>query len=330
MSKTALRPNSNRPLDRQFLMGCFNGIPYANFFDDASGRYSIDSVRTKLKYDTEFYDYDSHESKSSLDSLCYCIDRFRDNVDVTWKEQSFSIGKYAYTATCSFQNGSTASFLIGRYSFKEKKGIAPEIICDFNPNKVPFEDIKPMLCELALNVIEPPEIQRFDLAIDFPEIRSNVHLQSDGRSTYQLIQKSDLDRTEYLGKRNSHNRMKLYNKSHELGLDSNITRCEITLEHFSSILNHVPDVYFSRVLQLDMDFSELDFAVQACVLHPDLVTVLKKAVSPNTWKKHKVVIDSFQNVKLSPVDVAGIDNFITSELKLYSDPHCWFPLGVCT
>lgn len=324
MQNSAFRPNSNRPVNRQILTTCFDGIPYGNYFDDISGRYSLDSIRLKFTYDTEFYDYDSRESKSTLDYLCFYIDQFRDNVDVTWTEQSFRAGKYAYVATCAFRNGSTASFLIGRYSFKDKKGIAPEVVADFNPNKVPFDDLKPILCELSLNVVCSPVVSRFDLAIDIPEIRSNVHLQYEGRATYQQICKTVLDKTEYLGKRNSHNRTKLYNKSLELGLDSNITRCEVTLEHFSSISNHIPDVYFTRVFQMDMDFSSLDFAVQACILHPDLVPVLKSSVSPNTWKKHKAVIDGFQNVKLSPVDVVGIDNFIASELKRYSEPQYWF------
>lgn len=184
MQKTGLRPNSNRPLNRQFLTSCFDGIPYDNFFDDSSGRYSIDNVRIKFSYESEFYDYDSRECKSTLDYLCFYIDQFRDNIDVAWKEQAFRVGKYAHVATCTFRNGSTASFMIGRYSFKEKKGIVAEVVADFNPNKVPFDDIKPVLCELSLNVISEPEITRFDLAIDIPELRSNVYLQSEGRSTY--------------------------------------------------------------------------------------------------------------------------------------------------
>lgn len=328
MPKRGLRPNSNRPLNRQFLTSCFDGIPYANFFDDESGRYSIDSVRIKFTYDTEFYDYDSREKKSSLDCMCFYIDQFRNNMDVTWREQSFSIGKYMCTATCAFPNGATASFLVGRYSFKDKRGVSPEIVCDFNPNKVPFDELKPILCELSLNAIVPPQIQRFDLAIDIPEIRSNVFLAKDGRSTHQSIGRKSLDETEYLGKRNSHGRTKVYNKSLELGLDTNVTRCEITLTRFSSIVEHIPNVYFYRDLQMGLDFSALDFAVQACIIHPDLVDVLKKSVSLNTWKKHKTVIDSIQNVKLTPVAVNEIDNFITAQIHAYSDPHSWFPLEV--
>lgn len=130
-----------------------------------------------------------------------------------------------------------------------------------------------------------------------------------------------------MGKRHSHNRTKLYNKSLELGLDSNITRCEITLTRYVSISRHVPDVYFSKFLQMDFDFSQLDFAVKACILHPDLIPELKKSVSANTWKKHKSVIDNFQSVKLSPVDVDGIDKFVLSELNRFSDSRNWFPVG---
>lgn len=323
MQNVVSRPNSNRPVNRQFLSNAFDGIPYAEYFDDASGRYSIDSVRLKFIFASDYYDFESHEKLSSIDHLCFYIDKRRDNVEVQWKEQPFRIGKYAHTATCSFRNGSSASFLIGRYCFNEKRGIAPEIVVDFNPNKVPFDELKSILFGLSLNTVHSPVIQRFDLAVDIPEKRSNVFYQSEKKGLYQQISTSDVDKTEYHGKRNSNNRLKLYNKGLELGLEIDVTRCEITLVQYITIVKHIPDVYIRSALQMDLNFSNLDFAVKACVLYPDLIPELKKSVSANTWRKYKSMIDSYSNLKLTPVDVRGIDNFVMNELKRYSQPEQW-------
>lgn len=328
IEKLAQRPTSNRPVNRQILTHHFAGIPYTQYFDDLSGRYSIDNVRIKFVYDTKFYDYDTHETKSTLEYLSFFLDQYRENIDVSWKYHGFQMGYYSSVATMTFRNGGTATFLVGRYAFREKKGIAAEIVADFNPNKVLFDDIRSILYELSLNAISVPELVRFDLAIDVPVSRSNVSLQYKGRAGYQLIYNSDDNKTEYLGKRGNHNRLKIYNKSLELGLDTNITRCEITLERFSSVADHLPDIYYTRDLQVDMDFRCLDFAVRACILHPDLISELKSSVSRNTWKKYKAILDEYQDIKLVPVDVAGIDAFVREQLDNLSLPSRWCALGL--
>lgn len=327
MEKKGQRPTSNRPVNRQILTDSFAGISYTNYFDDTSGRYSIDNVRIKFVYDTMFYDYDSHKAKSTLEHLSFYLDQYRDDVDVSWKYHAFQMGYYSSAATMTFRTGGSATFLVGRYSFNEKKGIAAEIVADFNPNKVCFDDIRGILYSLSLNAISRPELLRFDLAIDVPASRSKVNVQYKGRAGYQLIYNSDENKTEYLGKRGNHNRLKVYNKSVELGLETEVTRVEITLDHFGSVSDHVPDIYFSRDLQLDMDFRCLDFVVRACILHPDLIPELKSSVSLNTWKKYKALIDDYQDIKLVPNDVSGIDCFVKEQIALFSTPSRWCVLG---
>ena len=99
---------------------------------------------------------------------------------------------------------------------------------EFNPNKVcgcePFDILFRQL-KLACKHIT---LSRYDLAIDFPVKRSNLGLVKDSRKyAYEMC--SIEDKTEYLGQRNKVGRVKLYNKTMESNLDSEVTRLEITV-----------------------------------------------------------------------------------------------------
>ena len=71
------------------------------------------------------------------------------------------------------------------------------------------------------------EVARWDLAVDVPFDRSNLHLKKDRRK-YELHEHSYNDRTEYLGVRNSVGRVKVYNKTVESKLDYLLSRIEVT------------------------------------------------------------------------------------------------------
>lgn len=129
---------------------------------------------------------------------------------------------------------------------------------EFNPNKCfpewykEFIDVCGWCCKM--------EVVRVDLAIDVPVERSGCSLVKDGR-LYEYQQKSPEDFTEYLGRRNTVGRVKLYNKSVESKLSQPLTRLEITTEaDINEFKKHLPEVIISEVEQLsfeDVDVSEL-------------------------------------------------------------------------
>ena len=68
------------------------------------------------------------------------------------------------------------------------------------------------------------------MAIDIPVARSRLRLVKDQRK-YTLMKYSNENMTEYLGVRSSHGQVKLYNKALERGLESDLTRLEITVDY---------------------------------------------------------------------------------------------------
>lgn len=92
------------------------------------------------------------------------------------------------------------------------------------------------------------EVVRWDLAIDVPVPRREVHLHKDNRR-FELIQLSEDNKTEYLGQRNKPGRFKLYNKSLELELEKDLTRMELTVgtldTSYRDILSCFPKVWIS-------------------------------------------------------------------------------------
>lgn len=99
---------------------------------------------------------------------------------------------------------------------------------EFNPNKC----MESMSVQSDLSYIISRctgySVSRWDLAIDIPYDRERVHMTKDKRK-YELSQTSYVNRTEYLGQRNTPGRVKVYNKTLESGLDYSLTRVEITM-----------------------------------------------------------------------------------------------------
>ena len=118
---------------------------------------------------------------------------------------------------------------------------------EFNPNKVcDTEQFTILLRQLKL-ACKHIILSRYDLAIDFPVKRSNLGLVKDSRKyAYEMC--SVEDKTEYLGQRNKVGRVKLYNKTMESNLDSDLTRLEITvgdmpLEDVQKLIPEVTGLY---------------------------------------------------------------------------------------
>ena len=135
---------------------------------------------------------------------------------------------------------------------------------EFNPNKTFtslqfWSDVKNILTEYCWSY----DIKRFDLAIDFPYCRGCFVLHKDKRK-YGLEMKSQADKTEYLGCRNNQGFLKLYNKELESKLDTECTRCELTLDFDiqkkkENFYNAIPELYI-RKPQIEINNSEFELS----------------------------------------------------------------------
>ena len=189
---------------------------------------------------------------------------------------------------------------------------------DYNPNKVPAA-VAARIVSLLRGPAASFKIVRFDVAFDIPRPRSDLVLVKDPRRSYRLFEE-DGARTEYQGARGSHGALKVYDKTAEMGLSVPVSRVELTVEHasFRSMADVFPRLYCFSDYQLDCSFSSLPFQVQACVLHPDLLPLLKSSSSRPTYLKYMNLMDSLSECVLVPDDFKRIDSFVTAALSTYS------------
>ena len=300
----------------------YSGISYGEYLDTPQCRVSVDNVRLKFSYKYKNYDFGKHEVVQTIDLLSKKLDNmYFDNCDVIWQQcDFFKIGNYNRTCTISgidpFSGEWSCAVMIGRYTFDSScKQVAPEIIFDFNPNKVPAymsTRITQLLRDGAVGV----SISRFDVAFDFPIPRDHVTLIPNDRQGYKLFRESQKGVTEYQGERSNHNAMKLYDKTRESSLPVPVTRCEITIDgkYADSIQPLFPSLVVLGELQLDIGFADLPFPVVACLVHPDLIPGLKQSCDRKTWKKYKDMIATHGQRRLTPGNWNDIDRHIRSQL----------------
>jgi hypothetical protein len=170
---------------------------------------------------------------------------------------------------------------------------------EFNPCKVgeylEFQELFYFIyANVAVNCLTPV---KFDVAIDIPVSRDKVYLIKDSR-TYEEYANSKTDRTQYLGKRNSHGRIKLYNKALELKLEGlDLTRVECTIdfknrsrEEFERLL---PTMYILDSYQIPIECNGTDKVILiACLQDMNLKNEL--------GRKKKEKIESYlDNMNLS-------------------------------
>lgn len=98
---------------------------------------------------------------------------------------------------------------------------------EFNPNKLARNDEFWRVLGKLPSYVMRSGVSRFDLAADVEVERGLVRLEKD-RRTYQLTQSKSL--TEYLGQRNAPGYVKVYDKAAESGLDTPLTRVELTCD----------------------------------------------------------------------------------------------------
>lgn len=277
----------------------------------------------KFCYKYRNYDLEKHEAVTTIDLCSQKLDQlFFDGCDVIWHRcDFFKIGNYVRTCTISgkdsFSGGWSCAVMIGRYTFDNAcKMVAPEIVFDFNPNKVPQNRYREIIDRLKINAINV-SITRYDVAFDFPIPRSHVTLIPNDRQSYKLFRESSKGVTEYQGERSNHNAMKLYDKTKESALPVPVTRCEITVggDYNKSIELLFPVLVVLGDLQIDTGFADLPFQVVACLIHPDMTPVLKSKVDHKTWKKYSVMIASHGQRNLIPDSWNDVDSYIKTRLS---------------
>ena len=301
----------------------YTGISYGEYLDTPQCRVSLDNVRMKFTYKYKKYDFEKHDITNSIDLYSVMLDRlFFEGFDIKWHHcDFFKIGNYVRTCTISGIDPSSGAWscavMIGRYTFDSTcKQIAPEIVFDFNPNKVPygvFTEIIRRLRDGSLHV----SITRYDVAFDFPVPRDHVTLIPNDRQCYKLFRDSLKGVTEYQGERSNHNAMKLYDKTKESSLAVPVTRCEITVDgDYDKTLQHLfPVLVVLGDLQMDMGFADLPYQVVSCLLHPDLIPVLKSKVDHKTWKKYSNMISTHGQRNLTPGSWIDVDRYVSSRLS---------------
>ena len=313
MPTSALTPISNRRFDSQNLR-----ISYFNPLVLPDLTASVDSVRIKYTYRKSTY---IHDLAKCVDTLTVLLHELTSDLlfcefpmDVRHKEVNFRIGCYSHTLVYTLPDGSSFAVLVGRYTYEAcEKGLACEIVIDFNPNKTMGRGLKRIfgiLSSLAVDVT----VQRFDLAMDFFVQRDTLSLVRRPGSGYQKFVDDKGIITEYTGKRSHHSAIKLYDKGAEVGLSYPVTRLEITLDwsRFSSVIVLMPTILSTAPLEFNLGFDSLPFPVKAVLIHPDLYDILKQSVAPNTWTKYKGIIQNNGQVNFSvPVDtLKRIDTYI--------------------
>ena len=302
----------------------FSGIPYGRYFDTGLFRVSVDNIRLKLVYKYQNYDYKKGTSVLSVDHLCHLLDSvslFMSGIDTEWScKDIFKIGGYCRVCTLK-GNGWTFAVLIGRYCYDaDCRQIAPEVIVDYNPNKVPFDVISQILGILrpaALSYV----VSQYDVAFDIPAKRRDVFLLPDMTRNYKRFDCGGA-LTEYSGERASHGAVKLYDKTKEMGLSEDVTRCEVTVrsKEASSLSAVFPRLYAFVDQQMEIAFMQLPFPVQACLIHPDLIDVLLRSYTYKTRVKYQEQIENYSKCVICPNNWEEIESFVGAALRYYTTP----------
>lgn len=325
MSAPAKTPISNRGFDAQIL----GTVSYYNplFLNGLTA--SVDSVRMKYTYSKSSYDFEKNERINVLDDLLCQLnsDRlFMEGLfDIHHMQSNYRIGNYAHTMTYDLSDGNSFAVMVGRYSYESSdKQIAAEAVIDFNPNKIDprvWKQITGILSSRAHSVT----VQRFDLALDFPVQRGMLQLVQRPGSTYSRFVSEEGAITEYTGKRSHHAAVKLYDKSAELGLDTPLTRLEITIskDKYKTVRSLIPTIQSCAPLELSLCLNDLPFEVQAVIIHPDLYERLKASASRNTWAKYKKLIQDYDGTMFTIPDdqLDQIDRYIREYIATLPMSH---------
>lgn len=234
-----------------------------------------------------------------------------------------------YREQFSIDCGDGNSFWVG-VGLNEGAGrVINRVRLEFNPNKVAncyiFTLVFNRLFSMAAG---PPMVVRFDLAVDFPVLRSDCWLLKD-RRMLEEIRKSDEDRTQYLGERNKPGRCKLYNKALESKLNHPLSRLEITIGGdaiaYEQVLAVWPQVMIWDDLQMVFDnekLTETDRVLMKClIMYPELIDELGRG------KRKKIGRILERYVRFLGMDKLVYETII-SQLYIYSQEIPWNGAGL--
>jgi len=186
-----------------------------------------------------------------------------------WVSNKLSVCRYNYLVALNDGN----SFYIGFCpNWKKRNPYIDSGRIEFNPSKVCFDlefiSVYRQLLSLIPKTLLKPV--RFDLAIDLPVARDKVYLIKDKR-LYEEYSYSAINKTQYLGVRNNHGRVKVYNKALEQQLDIDLTRIEITIDYDKSTIEEVkkilPSLYILDSFQFSVDVDGTDKVILIAVMN---------------------------------------------------------------
>lgn len=223
---------------------------------------SIDKVRIEFKMDLGFIQALMYEFGNANDVGC----------STNFK---MSTCHFMYHINLPDDN----SFMVGFCPnwIKDKKAQETHGIIEFNPNKVKkYQRFKDIFNSLLVNS-QKWDIKRYDLACDIPVKRSRIYTFKDQRK-YCMIQNSLDDKTEYLGNRNHHGFVKIYNKTLESKLDYILTRIELTLNYgvgLDEINSLMPKIFICDDMQFNFKITDTDMVLcVACLDNPNYLNML--------------------------------------------------------
>lgn len=237
---------------------------------DGFSTYSIDMVRYQFEV---------------LDNSFVKLQKwFNDSYKIHIETYGINTGMFKYKYFYSLNYGDSSVKVGLGFNGINKSDMYKGFI-EFNPNKI-------LAIDKNKNVFKYPEaleeiqyiirmsvecrLVRWDLAIDMPIDRGLIQLVKDNRK-YSLSMHSEIDKTEYLGRRNNNGFVKLYNKTVESKLDYDLTRLEITCDadrDVVGIYEMIPKLLYVRY-QCEIDFKSLSLSdkdrllVELLRLHPD-------------------------------------------------------------
>lgn len=133
-----------------------------------------------------------------------------------------------------------------------------------------------------------------------------------------LMKYSNENMTEYLGVRSSHDNVKLYNKALERGLESDLTRLEITVDYercsWGEFKRLFP-VVLDNGSQLPDDLTGRDYVLcMACLEHPEYLQHLSYCKGK---KIEQLLATTAQNVQ--PIDAEIPEEWTKKKTKMFDE-----------
>lgn len=241
-------------------------IAYRNEIRENGIIYSLDMIRLKLSFsfrnpvkiknknynpfDSDSTEYVYTDRHSASEDFIKCI---YSNYNLHY-EYYQKISSYSYRHLFTFKDENEESIVIGiGWNDSGKTNMYSGFI-EYNPNKVDTNCFTFTYLRDSLKAcLKTVQLSRWDFALDIPVNRGAIGLYKDRRH-YRLEWNSNEDKTEYLGTRNSHGYVKLYNKKIESNLTHDLTRCEITISGLPSYEE------VNRILPFTTSFSDCSLA----------------------------------------------------------------------